>query len=172
MDSCVTGVLGCPRSCLHAILSLLQKGTERRSGPVLTQQAPHLAELCYQVHFTEMRSVSALGSTSFVLPNIRESYFLCASFFFFFVFQVIYQLCACPDTSGPTMRFLRTSQDFLFSHLQHLPFNLPGECKGICTPELFGLNKTDCGSVSSLVWFVWAGVNTTIKLRCRSKQLD
>lgn len=25
------------------------------------------------------------------------------------------------------MRYLRTSQDFLFSHLQHLPFNLPGE---------------------------------------------
>ncbi|XP_027857753.1 nuclear pore complex protein Nup205 [Xiphophorus couchianus] len=79
------GVLGCLRSCLHAILSLLQRGTEKRSGPVLTQQAPHLAELCY---------------------------------------QVIYQLCACPDTSGPTMRYLRTSQDFLFSHLQHLPFVL------------------------------------------------
>ncbi|CAB1447062.1 unnamed protein product [Pleuronectes platessa] len=81
------GVLGCPRSCLHAILSLLQRGTEKRSGPVITQQAPHLAELCY---------------------------------------QVIYQLCACPDTSGPTMRYLRTSQDFLFSHLQHMPFILPG----------------------------------------------
>uniref|UniRef100_A0A3Q4MX01 Nucleoporin 205 n=1 Tax=Neolamprologus brichardi TaxID=32507 RepID=A0A3Q4MX01_NEOBR len=80
------GVLGCPRSCLHAILSRLQRGTEKRSGPALTQQAPHLAELCY---------------------------------------QVIYQLCACPDTSGPTMRYLRTSQDFLFSHLQHLPFLLP-----------------------------------------------
>ncbi|XP_016130113.1 nuclear pore complex protein Nup205 isoform X2 [Sinocyclocheilus grahami] len=80
------GVLGCPRSCLHAILSLLQRGSEWRSGPVLTKQAPQLAELCY---------------------------------------QVIYQLCVCPDTSGPTMRYLRTSQDFLFSHLQHLPFILP-----------------------------------------------
>uniref|UniRef100_A0A672HME6 Nucleoporin 205 n=1 Tax=Salarias fasciatus TaxID=181472 RepID=A0A672HME6_SALFA len=82
------GVLGCPRSCLHAILSLLQRGTEKRSGPALTQKAPHLAELCY---------------------------------------QVIYQLCACPDTSGPTMRYLRTSQDFLFSHLQHLPFLLSNQ---------------------------------------------
>uniref|UniRef100_A0A8C1JU32 Nucleoporin 205 n=1 Tax=Cyprinus carpio TaxID=7962 RepID=A0A8C1JU32_CYPCA len=79
------GVLGCPRTCLHAILSLLQRGSEWRSGPLLTKQAPQLAELCY---------------------------------------QVIYQLCACPDTSGPTMRYLRTSQDFLFSHLQHLPFIL------------------------------------------------
>uniref|UniRef100_A0A667ZZA5 Nucleoporin 205 n=1 Tax=Myripristis murdjan TaxID=586833 RepID=A0A667ZZA5_9TELE len=82
------GVLGCPRSCLHAILSLLQRGSEKRSGPLLSRQAPHLAELCY---------------------------------------QVIYQLCACADTSGPTMRYLRTSQDFLFSHLQHLPFILPSE---------------------------------------------
>ncbi|KAL0968511.1 hypothetical protein UPYG_G00267840 [Umbra pygmaea] len=82
------GVLGCPRSCLHAILSLLQRGSERRSGPVVTRQAPHLAELCY---------------------------------------QVIYQLCACSDTSGPTMRYLRTSQDFLFSHLQHLPVILPDD---------------------------------------------
>lgn len=54
------------------------------------------------------------------------------SFFFFCAFfvspsQVIYQLCACPDTSGPTMRYLRTSQDFLFSHLQHLPFILSSE---------------------------------------------
>uniref|UniRef100_A0A8C7Q3F3 Nucleoporin 205 n=1 Tax=Oncorhynchus mykiss TaxID=8022 RepID=A0A8C7Q3F3_ONCMY len=67
---------------------LLQRGSERRSGPVLTSQAPHLAELCY---------------------------------------QVIYQLCVCSDTSGPTMRYLRTSQDFLFTHLQHLPFILPGD---------------------------------------------
>ncbi|KAM6946237.1 nuclear pore complex protein Nup205 [Aplochiton taeniatus] len=82
------GVLGCPRSCLHAIVSLLQRGSERRSGPVLARQAPHLAELCY---------------------------------------QVIYLLCAGSETSGPTMRYLRTSQDFLFSHLQHLPFVLPGD---------------------------------------------
>ncbi|XP_041111407.1 nuclear pore complex protein Nup205 isoform X1 [Polyodon spathula] len=81
------GVLGCPRSCLHAILSLLEKGAHSRSGPVLMREAPQLAELCY---------------------------------------QVLYQLCACSDTSGPTMRYLRTSQDFLFSQLQHLPFSVQG----------------------------------------------
>uniref|UniRef100_A0A3Q3F0R5 Nucleoporin 205 n=1 Tax=Labrus bergylta TaxID=56723 RepID=A0A3Q3F0R5_9LABR len=97
------GVLGCPRSCLHAILSLLQRGTEKRSGPVLTQQAPHLAELCY---------------------------------------QVIYQLCACPDTSGPTMRYLRTSQDFLFSHLQHLPFILSSEYRIAALSQMSWLMKT------------------------------
>ncbi|TFK03385.1 Nuclear pore complex protein Nup205 [Platysternon megacephalum] len=79
------GVLGCPRTCLHAILNILEKGTEMRTGPTAVQESPHLAELCY---------------------------------------QVIYQLCACSDTSGPTMRYLRTSQDFLFSQLQHLPFSI------------------------------------------------
>ncbi|XP_008936195.1 PREDICTED: nuclear pore complex protein Nup205 [Merops nubicus] len=79
------GVLGCPRTCLHAILNILEKGTETRNGPTAVQESPHLAELCY---------------------------------------QVIYQLCACSDTSGPTMRYLRTSQDFLFTQLQHLPFSI------------------------------------------------
>lgn len=69
---CVAGVLGCPRSCLHAILSLLQKGTERRSGPVLAQQAPHLAELCYQVHMT------VLGSTLFIWCQYLNVFFLAA----------------------------------------------------------------------------------------------
>ncbi|KYO17521.1 nuclear pore complex protein Nup205 [Alligator mississippiensis] len=79
------GVLGCPRTCLHAILNILEKGTETRNGPTAVQESPHLAELCY---------------------------------------QLIYQLCACSDTSGPTMRYLRTSQDFLFTQLQHLPFSI------------------------------------------------
>ncbi|NXC50216.1 NU205 protein, partial [Penelope pileata] len=79
------GVLGCPRTCLHAILNILEKGTETRNGPTAVQESPHLAELCY---------------------------------------QVIYQLCACSDTSGPTMRYLRTSQDFLFTQLQYLPFSI------------------------------------------------
>ncbi|OCT86111.1 hypothetical protein XELAEV_18019805mg [Xenopus laevis] len=80
-----SGVLGCPRTCLHSILDILRKGTDVRAGPVAVWDTPHLAELCY---------------------------------------QVIYQLCACADTSGPTMRYLRTSQDFLFSQLQHLPFSV------------------------------------------------
>ncbi|KAJ6656378.1 hypothetical protein lerEdw1_003881 [Lerista edwardsae] len=79
------GVLGCPRTCLHAILNILENGTDTRSGPIAVRESPHLAELCY---------------------------------------QVIYHLCACSDTSGPTMRYLRTSQDFLFSQLQHLPFSV------------------------------------------------
>ncbi|XP_067276306.1 nuclear pore complex protein Nup205 isoform X1 [Pseudorasbora parva] len=105
------GVLGCPRSCLHAILSLLQRGSEWRSGPVLTKKAPQLAELCY---------------------------------------QVIYQLCACPDTSGPTMRYLRTSQDFLFSHLQHLPFILP---------------ENEIAALSQMSWLM---KSTAIELRVTS----
>ncbi|KAJ3596682.1 hypothetical protein NHX12_003086 [Muraenolepis orangiensis] len=109
------GVLGCPRSCLHAILSLLQRGSEKRSGPVLIQQAPYLAELCY---------------------------------------QVIHQLCACWDTSGPTMRYLRTSQDFLFSHLQHMPFSLPSN------------------EIAALSQMSWLMKTAAIELRVTSLNLD
>ncbi|XP_075066511.1 nuclear pore complex protein Nup205 isoform X3 [Mixophyes fleayi] len=80
-----SGVLGCPRTCLHSILDILKKGTDGRTGPVAVWESPHLAELCY---------------------------------------QVIHQLCAYGDTSGPTMRYLRTSQDFLVTQLQHLPFSM------------------------------------------------
>ena len=43
------GVLGCPRTCLHAILNILEKGTEGRTGPLAVKESPQLAELCYQV---------------------------------------------------------------------------------------------------------------------------
>uniref|UniRef100_A0A8D0GC58 Uncharacterized protein n=1 Tax=Sphenodon punctatus TaxID=8508 RepID=A0A8D0GC58_SPHPU len=43
------GVLGCPRTCLHAILNILEKGTETRTGPTAVRESPHLAEQCYQV---------------------------------------------------------------------------------------------------------------------------
>uniref|UniRef100_A0A7N4PRP8 Nucleoporin 205 n=1 Tax=Sarcophilus harrisii TaxID=9305 RepID=A0A7N4PRP8_SARHA len=96
------GVLGCPRTCLHAILNILEKGTEGRTGPMAVKESPQLAELCY---------------------------------------QVIYQLCACSDTSGPTMRYLRTSQDFLFSQLQHLPFS-NRECEISMLNQMSWLMKT------------------------------
>ncbi|XP_053318181.1 nuclear pore complex protein Nup205 [Spea bombifrons] len=80
-----SGVLGCPRTCLHSILNILEQGTKERAGPTAVWDTPQLAELCY---------------------------------------QVIYQLCACMETSGPTMRYLRTSQDFLYTQLQHLPFSV------------------------------------------------
>lgn len=67
--------------------------------------------------------------------------------------QVIYQLCACSDTSGPTMRYLRTSQDFLFSHLQHLPFILPSEYRipaDLLGPKIIYNNK----SITEERWWV------------------
>ncbi|KAK7818058.1 hypothetical protein U0070_014653 [Myodes glareolus] len=101
------GVLGCPRTCLHAILNILEKGTEGRTGPVAVQEYPQLAELCYQVPEIQIGTFKLC-----CLLQLSKELGL-----------VIYQLCACSDTSGPTMRYLRTSQDFLFSQLQHLPFS-------------------------------------------------
>ncbi|XP_038064864.1 nuclear pore complex protein Nup205-like [Patiria miniata] len=38
-------------------------------------------------------------------------------------YEMIYRLCANRETSDPTMRYLRASQDFFYSQLRHLPFN-------------------------------------------------
>lgn len=38
--------------------------------------------------------------------------------------------------------------------------------------EVFGPVEMDSGAVSSVVLYVWAGVNTTIKVGCRLNQLD
>ena len=38
-------------------------------------------------------------------------------------YQLIYSLCANNGTSTPTLRYLRTSHDFLYRHLQHVPFS-------------------------------------------------
>nr|KAG5691714.1 hypothetical protein BaRGS_010217 [Batillaria attramentaria] len=38
-------------------------------------------------------------------------------------YHLIYQLCANRDTSAPTLRYLRTTHDFLFQQLRHLPFD-------------------------------------------------
>jgi nuclear pore complex protein Nup205 len=37
-------------------------------------------------------------------------------------YQLVYKLCANKETSAPTLRYLRTTHDFLFRQLQHLPF--------------------------------------------------
>ncbi|XP_033629784.1 nuclear pore complex protein Nup205-like [Asterias rubens] len=38
-------------------------------------------------------------------------------------YEMIYRLCANRETSDPTMRYLRASQDFFYSQLRHVPFN-------------------------------------------------
>ncbi|XP_054717049.1 nuclear pore complex protein Nup205-like [Uloborus diversus] len=41
-------------------------------------------------------------------------------------YQLIYVLCTNKDTSGPTLRYLRSTHDFLYRHLQFLPFKQDG----------------------------------------------
>ena len=78
-----TGVLGASKTCLHAVLDLLNRGVDTHHGPSCVTETPKFAELAY---------------------------------------QLIYSLCANKDTAIPTLRYLRTSHDFLYRHLQHLPF--------------------------------------------------
>ena len=44
-------------------------------------------------------------------------------------YHMIYKLCANCDTWSPTLRYLRTAQDFLYRQLQHVPFQLPNSGK-------------------------------------------
>ena len=80
------GVMGSSRSCLHSVLSILERGGGSSYGPTCCYETPQLADLCY---------------------------------------KLIYTLCANKDTSTPIMRYLRTTQDFLHKHVQHIPFTLP-----------------------------------------------
>lgn len=43
------GVLGCARSCLHSLLSLLNRGVDSRAGPTCLYETPRLAELAYHL---------------------------------------------------------------------------------------------------------------------------
>eukprot|EP00057_Strongylocentrotus_purpuratus_P025366 XP_011679840.1 PREDICTED: nuclear pore complex protein Nup205 [Strongylocentrotus purpuratus] len=83
------GVLGSSRTCLHAVVSVLERGITSHSGPSAIHNTPQLAELAY---------------------------------------ELVYRLCANRETSAPTMRYLRTTQDFFYKHLRHAPFtNKHGE---------------------------------------------
>lgn len=76
-------MLGASKTCLHAVLDILNRGVDTRHGPSCVTETPKFAELAY---------------------------------------QLIYSLCANKDTATPTLRYLRTSHDFLYRHLKHLPF--------------------------------------------------
>ncbi|KAG8138021.1 hypothetical protein E2320_003954 [Naja naja] len=58
------GVLGCPRTCLHAILNILENGTGTRSDPTAVRESPHLAELCYQHEIPALNQMSWLMKTA------------------------------------------------------------------------------------------------------------
>ncbi|XP_014664623.1 PREDICTED: LOW QUALITY PROTEIN: nuclear pore complex protein Nup205-like [Priapulus caudatus] len=77
------GVLGSPRTCLHAMLALLDRGLGPNAPPGCLYDTPVLAELAY---------------------------------------SLIYALCSNKDTWNPTLRYLRSANDFLYTQLQSLPF--------------------------------------------------
>ena len=87
--------LGARRSCVHAILDLLNSGVPRVKG--------------------KERKDSPLGQPLFItLPAFAER-----------CYHVIFQLCQHPRTSESTMRYLRTREDFFARHLAAIPFKVP-----------------------------------------------
>lgn len=44
-------------------------------------------------------------------------------------YQLVYRLAANVETTGPVLRYLRSSHDFVYRHMQHLPFKSGGIAK-------------------------------------------
>lgn len=65
--------MGCPRTCLHAILSALNRGVDTRQGPVCIQHAPVFTELAYRLVFV---LCNGMETSAIVLRYLRTHNFL------------------------------------------------------------------------------------------------
>lgn len=89
--------LGARRSCIHAILDLLNEGI------------PHL-----KGKSTARKHAESIEPLFMTLPAFAER-----------CYRVVYQLCKYPRTSDFTMRYLRTREDFFARHLSAILFKVP-----------------------------------------------
>ncbi|KAL0579383.1 hypothetical protein V5O48_002608 [Marasmius crinis-equi] len=89
--------LGSRRACIHVILDLLNVGVPKLKGKGKARDHA-------------LQSVPLFAS----LPALAER-----------CYHVIYQLCVHPRTSGFTMRYLRTREDFFARHLAAIPSQVP-----------------------------------------------
>ena len=84
------GIMDTPRSCLHSLLLIANRGFPSRQTSKGLVSMPATTELAY---------------------------------------HLVYMLCANKDTSGPVMRYLRSTDDFFYKHLQKVPCNISNEGK-------------------------------------------
>lgn len=57
------GVLGCPRTCLHSLVTVLSRGLDLQSGPTCLYVMPKLAELAYHVVYVLSTNSQTYGPT-------------------------------------------------------------------------------------------------------------
>ncbi|KAI6142345.1 nucleoporin Nup186/Nup192/Nup205 [Pisolithus tinctorius] len=91
--------LGAHRTCSHVILDLVNAGVPPAGGGGRDRDRALLAPT--EPLFT-------------VLPALAEK-----------CYRIIYNLCVHPRTSDPTMRYLRTHEDFFVRHLAAIPSKVP-----------------------------------------------
>ncbi|KAJ8075003.1 hypothetical protein PM082_019330 [Marasmius tenuissimus] len=89
--------LGSRRACIHVILDLLNVAVPKLKGKAKARNHA-------------LQAVPLFAS----LPALAER-----------CYHVIYQLCVHPRTSGFTMRYLRTREDFFARHLAAIPSQVP-----------------------------------------------
>ncbi|KAG7087591.1 hypothetical protein E1B28_013544 [Marasmius oreades] len=96
--------LGSRRTCIHVILDLLNLGIPKLKGRVKDR-----------THALQMAPLFA------TLPALAER-----------CYHIIYQLCVQPRTSGFSMRYLRTREDFFARHLAAIPSQVPEDYNEPC----------------------------------------
>ncbi|KAK9760360.1 hypothetical protein K7432_015693 [Basidiobolus ranarum] len=88
-------------SCLHIILDLLREGIERSKGNSDVDQVKE-------------STAQKTGIPLFTKhPSLAER-----------CYHLIYRLCSNPNTSSPTMRYLRIREDYYYSQLKAMPVNI------------------------------------------------
>ncbi|KAI0830134.1 nucleoporin Nup186/Nup192/Nup205 [Trametes gibbosa] len=117
--------LGARRSCVHAILDLLNHGIPRLKGK-------------------ESRRRHTLGEPLFIsLPALAER-----------CYHVVFQLCQHPRTSESTMRYLRTREDFFARHLSAIPFKVPSTEQHPVIEVVYGDRARIITTVTTLASFL------------------
>ncbi|KIJ60466.1 hypothetical protein HYDPIDRAFT_98637 [Hydnomerulius pinastri MD-312] len=120
--------MGAQRTCAHVILDLVNAGVPRIRGKGKERE----------------RKVAMQAEPLFnVLPALSER-----------CYRIIHQLCVHPRTSEPTMRYLRTREDFFARHLAAIPSKVPEVAEEPFIEVLYHDGSRVLTSVSTLRAFV------------------
>ncbi|KAF9219350.1 hypothetical protein BS17DRAFT_804452 [Gyrodon lividus] len=122
--------MGARRTCAHVILGLVNAGVPRVRGGSKERER-------------ERRASSQAEPLFNVLPALSER-----------CYRIIHQLCVHPRTSDPTMRYLRTREDFFARHLAAIPSKVPEVAEEPFIEVLYQDGSRVLTNVSTLCAFV------------------
>lgn len=69
------GVLGCPRTCLHSLITILNRGVGTRAGPRCIIETPQLAELAYHLVYALCSNKETSPPTMRYLRTVHDFFY-------------------------------------------------------------------------------------------------